>query len=308
MHGKLMTNAERYRRHITVDNSCHGCDTMVEDIMHVLRDCPAARDVWNHVLQANAARRFFAMGFEDWVQENLSTTATMQQGTSSWNILFAIICWLLWKDRCNKVFNSRPGGSYFVLLEASRLYQDCVSLIHNGATRNCGRAGPNSRDVVKWQPPNPGRVKVNIDGAVRGAVKQASIGGVIRNDAGDWVFGFVRNIGACTALMAELWAAYDALIFVWERGFRSVDLKTDNKTMATILNMESSILSDNALVQRLRKLVLQQWDLSVRFIYREANMVADKLASLAQNRQGGCLVFDTPPPEVTQLITDDIGR
>ncbi|KAE8655972.1 hypothetical protein F3Y22_tig00117012pilonHSYRG00153 [Hibiscus syriacus] len=40
-------------------------------------------------------------------------------------------------------------------------------------------------------------------------------GGVIRDSAGSWKLGYVRNIGQCSALHAELWAIRDGLDLQW---------------------------------------------------------------------------------------------
>lgn len=44
--GRLLTNDERVRRRMTIDASCARCGAVQETIMHVLRDCSAAKDVW----------------------------------------------------------------------------------------------------------------------------------------------------------------------------------------------------------------------------------------------------------------------
>ncbi|KAE8730548.1 hypothetical protein F3Y22_tig00002919pilonHSYRG00157 [Hibiscus syriacus] len=44
---KLLPNEERYRRHMTMDSHCVVCGAMVESNLHIVRDCVAARTVWN---------------------------------------------------------------------------------------------------------------------------------------------------------------------------------------------------------------------------------------------------------------------
>ncbi|MBA0809502.1 hypothetical protein Gohar_025151, partial [Gossypium harknessii] len=47
---RLLTNAERARRGLGIDGVCQVCGHGSEDIMHVLRDCPATRDIWNKLI------------------------------------------------------------------------------------------------------------------------------------------------------------------------------------------------------------------------------------------------------------------
>ena len=47
LHDKVMTNVNRVVRHIASDPSCKICGALEEDLVHILRDCPSARLVWN---------------------------------------------------------------------------------------------------------------------------------------------------------------------------------------------------------------------------------------------------------------------
>ncbi|MBA0586918.1 hypothetical protein Gorai_000059, partial [Gossypium raimondii] len=59
---RLLTNVERVKRGIGHDSSCGICGHHFEDILHVLRDCPAAKEIWTHVLIDRINRCFFAAG------------------------------------------------------------------------------------------------------------------------------------------------------------------------------------------------------------------------------------------------------
>nr|GME10248.1 putative non-LTR retroelement reverse transcriptase [Ipomoea batatas] len=50
MHGRIMCNAERKRRHLTLVDDCHNCRGVSEDIDHVLRRCPMAKEVWKAIM------------------------------------------------------------------------------------------------------------------------------------------------------------------------------------------------------------------------------------------------------------------
>ncbi|XP_030970020.1 uncharacterized protein LOC115990321 [Quercus lobata] len=45
-----------------------------------------------------------------------------------------------------------------------------------------------------------------MDGAASGPTNKAGCGGLIRNDQGNWLMGFSRNIGQANSFMAETWA------------------------------------------------------------------------------------------------------
>ncbi|MBA0611927.1 hypothetical protein Godav_012577 [Gossypium davidsonii] len=47
---RLSTNVERVKRRLSHDCSCRFCCHEYEDVPHVLRDCPTARDIWKHII------------------------------------------------------------------------------------------------------------------------------------------------------------------------------------------------------------------------------------------------------------------
>ncbi|PNX81190.1 histone H2A [Trifolium pratense] len=52
--------------------------------------------------------------------------------------------------------------------------------------------------------PSVGWIRLNTDGAAKvGAI--AGCGGVLRGNNVEWIFGFSKNIGICSAYVAELW-------------------------------------------------------------------------------------------------------
>ncbi|MFQ6649105.1 hypothetical protein Gotur_023142 [Gossypium turneri] len=52
----------------------------------------------------------------------------------------------------------------------------CTLLVQNNKCSN-----------VQWSPPAVGYLKVNVDGASRGSLCQASCGGVLRDKMGKWI-------------------------------------------------------------------------------------------------------------------------
>lgn len=46
LHRALPTNAFRHQRGLLTSHNCQRCSSNVEDIIHCLRDCPHARELW----------------------------------------------------------------------------------------------------------------------------------------------------------------------------------------------------------------------------------------------------------------------
>ena len=64
---------------------------------------------------------------------------------------------------------------------------------------------------VRWEKPDPGWVKLNIDGSLSGSIGTAAGGGLIRDEFGNWVIGFSRKIGRNNRFVAKIWALQDGL-------------------------------------------------------------------------------------------------
>ena len=52
--------------------------------------------------------------------------------------------------------------------------------------------------------------------------KKAGGGGVIRNNEGDWVAGFVKKFGNVSSITAELWAFKEGLLMAKQLGIENL--------------------------------------------------------------------------------------
>ncbi|KAK9034128.1 hypothetical protein V6N11_050306 [Hibiscus sabdariffa] len=71
-HGRILTNDERVRRHLTIDGSCWFCGDVWEDIDHVFCRCPISYSIWLPLVRADRTEVFFALDFKHWLFLNLT--------------------------------------------------------------------------------------------------------------------------------------------------------------------------------------------------------------------------------------------
>lgn len=78
-------------------------NTNPESIMHILRDCEGAADLWNKVIDAVNWSKYFSLGLVPWLEWNLSSPDI---GNTSWNWMsfFAVTVAALWRERNSLVF------------------------------------------------------------------------------------------------------------------------------------------------------------------------------------------------------------
>ncbi|CAN1170063.1 Putative ribonuclease H protein At1g65750 [Linum perenne] len=99
MHNRLMTNAERHRRHMRSNPECGLCVDEPESLDHILRRCPMARQVWSNTLNIALFDDFFSLNIEDWWMRNIKGKNT--------SLIFGLTCWLLWRARNVRVFEGK---------------------------------------------------------------------------------------------------------------------------------------------------------------------------------------------------------
>ncbi|CAN1155670.1 Putative ribonuclease H protein At1g65750 [Linum perenne] len=87
---KLLTNVVRRRRGFCSDDTCRGCGTEAESILHILRDCAFAKETWRAVGGFNTDGAEWQFSLTEWLQLFLAGENGLR---------FGIVCWYLWRAR-----------------------------------------------------------------------------------------------------------------------------------------------------------------------------------------------------------------
>lgn len=117
LQGKLLTNAERVRRHLTTDAACPACGWHTEDLNHVFRECPVARRSWYLLAENPPDPSHPHTSFVDWLLYNLSPVNNSQV----WRLTFGILCWKLWHNRNTLVFQDTSQDATTIALQVTIL-------------------------------------------------------------------------------------------------------------------------------------------------------------------------------------------
>jgi len=108
-HERVLTNAHRMQKGLTVDPSCKIYGHHEKDISHILRGCPIAKEVWTKLLLFNPISNFFSLPFRTWLSSNVEPSSMI---LGHWPLLFAgAVCWL-WKWRNHKYFEDPSFKPY----------------------------------------------------------------------------------------------------------------------------------------------------------------------------------------------------
>lgn len=135
--------------------------------------------------------------------------------------------------------------------------------------------------VVTWAKPPPLRYKLNTDASVVNG--RASGGGVLRDSFGRVIVAFYKEFGKKGVLQAEALVVLEGLLICAAKGLQGILVEVDSAVLVSLVNSsaQGGWLFCNVL-RRIRRL-LDQVAMSFTHIFREANVVADRLAAL----QGG---------------------
>ncbi|MFQ6634012.1 hypothetical protein Gotur_012433, partial [Gossypium turneri] len=73
-------------------------------MLHVLRDCPVARDIWNKLIPVGKQTRFYSKSLHEWMTGNLQNKLSIGSSKIDWPCLFGMISWHTWKNQNNFAF------------------------------------------------------------------------------------------------------------------------------------------------------------------------------------------------------------
>ncbi|KAL8170236.1 hypothetical protein V2J09_022040 [Rumex salicifolius] len=302
VHGRLMTNAVRFRRHLTSDPRCAVCSDGEETLLHLFRDCRKAKCVWNSFgprwQEDNG--EFFSLPARSWLFSGLRGEFCLVTGGSN-DVIFAVTLGWVWRSRNKCVFGEGDTSidAHFLVSQA----KEFDSVLRQGGSNPLMKMEKH----ISWAKPEEGWYKVNTDGAKESSMGVATAGGVIRDDSGVWLGGFVKNIGVCSVVAAELWGLYHGLELAWDLGYRKVVLESDS---AVAIGMLTRQISDHhplaSLARSCQSFFSRDWIIRSRHIYREANRVADHLASIAFDFPSGLHLLSNSVISASPFLLDDI--
>ncbi|KAK9994127.1 hypothetical protein SO802_023830 [Lithocarpus litseifolius] len=149
-------------------------------------------------------------------------------------------------------------------------------------------------------------MKLNTDGSSVDTLGLAGGGGVVRDEQGNWVFGYARKIGSVNSLLAELWTLRDGLFLYLQAQVHALIVEMDAKALVDAFsNQTNSNVIISALMDDCRQLATQISQVRFRHVYREVNRCADHLAKLGCSMDVDFAVFSSPPVDIISFVEAD---
>jgi ribonuclease HI len=301
LHQRLLTNALKSSMGLC-HAMCAFCGDAEETILHVMRDCPRAKEIWSCVISIHDRAVFFMSEFNQWMELNLHNSVPWN-GVGRWSDFWALCCHCLWSWRNKELFEDdfvRPPRPLPIIMKRVHEYNDAI--INQRVVTSSERV----EALICWKPPQASFVKLNTDGACK-TDQVAGCGGVIRGNQGEWLGGFAKGVGLCSAFVAELWGVYEGLRHVYRMGFRKVELEVDSKAVVQVLKsgcVQSA--TGSSLIKRICQMLAKDWTVDIKHIYREANKCADAMANIGCTRDFDMEFFVSCHPHISDLYNLDL--
>ncbi|XP_061358638.1 uncharacterized protein LOC133302833 [Gastrolobium bilobum] len=298
---KLLTNDQRIRRNFCDDATCRICQGAVEDCTHLFRDCCWSRQIWQICFSWVDISAFWSGEFQYWIERNLNR----KKHNKEWRRLFGVICWLIWKERNNMIFND-------VWKSPMELVNQAKSFVHNitmseSILSMAGIQNVTREDLqVHWEVPPPNWIKINSDGACAEEGIRMSCGGVARNCYGEWIAGFSKKLGSGNVLMAELWGVILGLEWAWVQGYQQLIIEVDSMDAYNVI-LQGCVEAHpcHMLMLRIKEMMGRSWQVNVLHVYRECNRVADWLARHAHRLDWNTIWYREPPDGCRGFLLSD---
>ncbi|XP_015946532.1 uncharacterized protein LOC107471560 [Arachis duranensis] len=279
----------RLGRGLALSSTCHRCQNGSESILHCLRECPSAKEVWT------------LLGL---YSDNSNLHDWLYRGARSGDaFLFFSTIWWIWRSRNHDLFNiddSWSASKVVSLIRSSVREFHTIFAMHQSLS-------PLSL-CLHWVPPPVHSVKLNCDASWFAPSGYAGFGCIIRNPDGCWLKGCTEKVEVCSVLFAELYAIWRGLLLAWESGFREVICETDCLEALFLVNqrMLSKDIPEWDLAKHIQEVMNWNWRVSILLIQRTANSVADCMAKAAASVADIHLNWSQPWSELQHLIDLDM--
>ncbi|XP_062013599.1 uncharacterized protein LOC133729988 [Rosa rugosa] len=211
-----------------------------------------------------------------------------------------MILWALWQNRNNMLWNNVQKPANVLVLSSFAWLEDFTK-----AHKTDKLSHPKQKKT--WTPAAAGQWKLNVDGSFLPSSLHGSVGGVLRDEAGNFKAAFATPIpNVAAAKQVELYAIKEGLKWVSTLQISNVVVETDClEAVLSIGEQQYTQVLDEAILDDIRQVLQQRTDVVVQHTPRVCNRVAHCLANSAYEANHALVWLTQPPDFILELLTDD---
>lgn len=287
MHNFLPHDTNLQRKGISLASKSMCCGH-VETYHHLFFGCHKAKFVWNFYGRKFGIRCENINGVH-----HIHQIWKGQDKKHISNIFPGLILWALWQTRNeakhkNSKFEvrgviKRVNNSIMRMNHAKRFYKDQWKGViwEDTALSFVQKHIPKPIRIFNWSLPKGNWIKINTDASFVKEHKMGGYGGIVWNAKGDILFSFYDGWEVNSVLEVELQAIKQGLKICRRFNLNNIWLEADSLTAIQLIN--SNTQTNWKLFPFIKhiKQQLQGINWQATHIFREANILADKLANIA---------------------------
>jgi ribonuclease HI len=255
---------------------------------------------------------YFSAGLESLLLHRIQQASTLQDfildvctfETKEVAGLFAMLTWVLWQNRNNKIWHESHETGRNLGLKARSLWEEWRDMqqVQIGSSNT---AQQQQRYI--WEKPRQGWYKCNVDAGFHKELNKTSTGWCLRDHTGSFVMTETTWLdGNYSIIEGEAIALLEAMKAMEQRHITNVIFETDSKSVVdAIQHFRGGNSEFSSLVFHIHNLLSFDQNFMVKFIKRQANMVAHALARAAISWSSRC-TFDTLPICISTILINEM--
>ncbi|XP_042987275.1 uncharacterized protein LOC122315428 [Carya illinoinensis] len=322
IHGCLPVDSRIRDIDIPIVSRCDCClNYGDEDLNHVLARGDFAEKIWRICSVVLGVPLMEGSSWRQRVDCWHRRASNSNRPGQLFGLLPAIITWQLWGRRCKarmedlreSVHQVWCSIKYWVSWIALKLKDVNGLTRRDEAILSCFTLPLNSprKEIVipvTWKHPNPGWVKLNVDGCSLGNPGSSGAGGIIRDYKGDLVCGFAAATGHNSNNFAEVMGLLHGLRHIDQLGLLFVEIEMDSMLVLNWLRTQRCGLWYMEDYWEEIQSRLANRHVSFAHCYRESNSVADGFAKMgAKGISGSWSSLSELPASIRGNIRLDRG-
>jgi ribonuclease HI len=188
--------------------------------------------------------------------------------------------------------------------KAKQLWEEWF-LVYNQQPR--GHYREQQQHVSTWQKPPQGWLKCNVDAGFHNDSNKTSSGWCLRDYRGRFLRAATTwRDGTRSIIEGESLALIEALHALQQQGITHVIVETDSKSVVdAIQHVRGGSSEFSFLISQINNILSCNPNFVVKFVKRQANMVAHTLARAAISQPRRC-TFDTLPHCISSFLINEI--
>ena len=288
--GKISTANNLRRRGIlwnSILDTCIICGKERESIDHLLLHCKVTSYLWFYFINLCGVFWYFPgtlASLVAWVWGPFHDC-----GLLPWRLIPFTILWEVWKERNERIFRNSTSSLeglvskvIFSIAKWALVRKDFRNLNVLHACMGCG--APKVKKSIFWIPPLTGILKFNVNGAARGKLGLAGIGGVLLNDKGEVLLMFPKSVGIRDSNEVEVLAILEAFQIFLASFHGPLVVESDStNVVGWLLKPDSRPWKFQFHFNTLKK-ISASLVVSFAHVIRRANSMADALAKQGADR------------------------